>query len=436
MAHLAELGPAARPLEARGPGSVPLPGWPLIALLGWFPLWWILGAADLIWMPIALVMALYMVNAGRIRVPRGFAIWLLFLAWMLASGVMVDTGNHVITFAYRAAVYASATVFFLYVYNSRATLTSRRVCGVLTMYWLWTVVGGFLGMLLPSATFETPMFHVLLHFSESIPDNEFVNRILVRRFAEFNPDSYLGVAPRPSAPFLYANNWGNVYSLLLPFVIAYLISVRGTRRFWFLVAALVASPIPAFLTLNRGMLIGLAIAAVYVGSRLAARGRLLPLVLIAVCAVVAVLVFNAVAASRLETRLQGGGTDTRASLYRQSLDLVPTSPVFGLGVPPTSKDPNAPPVGTQGQFWMVLVSHGPVATVAFLGWFGWAWFAGRRRRDVVGMAATTVLLVSIVELGFYGVLPYGLPIMMIAAALSLRGEDGVPVHPRNGQAPT
>lgn len=423
VAITAPDGPAVDALEGPVPVPARLPSWPLTALLGLIPVWWLSGFVDLIWMPMALVMAVYMVNAGNMKAPRGFGVWLLFLAWMSCSIVQVDSATHAIAFLYRAAIYVSATVFFLYVYNSGRGLSSRRVCGALTMYWLWAVIGGYLGVLAPNVAFKTPFYYVLLHLSPSVAGNDFVNHMVVRRLAQYNPDSYLGVAARPSAPFLYANNWGNAYSLLFPFVVAYLISVRGTRRFWFVLAAIVASPVPAFLTLNRGMLIGLVVAAVYVGFRLALRGHLLATAAILVAVVVGALLFNALAASRLETRLQGSGTSTRASLYQQSLDLVPQSPVFGYGVPPTSTDPNAPPVGTQGQFWLVLVSHGPVALAAFMGWFAIAFLRGRRRRDPPGVAAATVLLVSLVELGFYGVVPYGLPIMMIAAGLATRGSD-------------
>lgn len=412
------------------PGPSSLPSWPLVALLAAFPLWWGLGVVDFVWVPIAVAMAGYLGQVCGVRVPRGFGLWLFFVCWMLGSSVMVDTAAHAVEFTYRASIYLASTVLFIYVYNSRRSLPDRRVCGLLTLYWTWTVLGGFLGMLLPTQTLKTPAFFVIRLISSDLAGVGFVDTMVVRRLAQYNPDSYLGVEARPSAPFLYANNWGSAYSLLLPFVIVYLVHVRRTKRFWALLLLVPLSLVPALLTLNRGMLIGLGIAAVYMAFRLAVRGRLLPVVGILVAGLLGAAVFNAIAASRLETRLEGSSTTTRASLYTQSLELVPGSPVFGYGVPVQTLDPDQPPIGTQGQVWMLLVSHGPVGAASFLGWFLLAWSRSRKRQDGVGATASAVLLVGVVETTFYGLVPYGLPILMIAAALGLRGATpGGPSDP-------
>lgn len=415
------------------PQTPPMPRWPLVALFGLTPLWWVLGLIDMILVPTAAAMALYLIQiparGGRVRAPRGFGIWLLFLVWMLCSVVVVDTPNHLVAFTYRAAIYLGSTALFLFVYNLPGRQVGRQTAGLLTLHWLAVVGGGLLGTVLLGEVVRTPMFYVLRYVSPALATNDFLNHMVVRRFAQYNPDSYLGVAGRPSAPFLYANNWGNAYSLLLPVVIAYLILLRRSRTsrdrtvFWVLSVVVVVSVVPASFTMNRGMLIGLGVAALYLAIRLALRGNVLAVAAILVLAMSGGLVFQHLAGDRLETRLEGSGTSTRASLYQQSLDSVPESPIFGYGVPPTSEDPDAPPVGTQGQFWMVLVSHGPVAVAAFLGFFLVAWLRSRHRWDPVGLVSSTLCLVSVVELGFYGVVPYGLPIMMTVAALALRAAD-------------
>ena len=408
------------------------PLWPIAAYFALTPVWWALGILDVALFPFAVVMALYLGAGGRIRGPRGFGLWVLFLVWMCASIVMVDSTNHLIAFCYRAGIYIASAALFLYVYNSTDPRLGRRVAGLLTISWLWVVGGGFLGILLPGTVVRTPVFFLLRQMSSGLVANDFINHMVVRRFAQYNPDSYLGVAARPSAPFLYANNWGNAYSLLLPIVIVYLFMLRRGERpadrllFWLLGTLVVVSIVPASLTLNRGMLIGLGIVAVYLAIRLALRGHVLAMVAILVVAVGGALAFEHLAGQRLETRLQGPGTATRASLYVQSLQSVPHSPIFGYGVPPTSPDPHAPPVGTQGQFWMVLVSNGPVAVAAFLGFFIVAWLRSARRWDALGLVSSTLCLAGVVELGFYGVVPYGLPIMMVAAALALRPADREP----------
>lgn len=400
-----------------------LPVWPVAAMFVWYPIWWALGLVDIMWIPLAVVMVLYLGRAGLVRAPRGFGMWLLFLAWSACSFIGIKGGGDAIGFVYRFAIYVAATAFFVYVYNARETLTIRFVSGVLTVWWLTTVVGGYLGLVIPGAVLRTPLSFVL---SDSLLSNQLVRQMVIRKFAQFNADSYFGYAPRPSAPFLYTNNWGNIYSLLLPFVFVYLFEVKGERRFKWLALALVASVVPATLTLNRGMFLGIGVSVVYVALRLALQRDLRGMGALAGLALVGVVAFNVLPIQeRLESRLSGdvNSNTARSSLYEQAFALVPGSPLFGYGGPQASAGEQAP-VGTQGQFWMLLVSHGPFATALFVGFFLYAFWRVRKRRDAMGVACGTVLLVGTMELFYYGVVPNGLPLMMVAAAMALR-EDGI-----------
>jgi len=135
---------------------------------------------------------------------------------------------------------------------------------------------------------------------------------------------------------------------------------------------------------------------------------------------------------RLNARLSEGAssTETRSSVYRQALASVPDSPIFGYGTPIEGTNPAAPPVGTQGQVWIILVSHGPLALGAALGWLLLVIVQTRRRWDTVGLAAHTAVLVGTMELFYYGAIPYGLPLLMAAAALALRPPSDVADEPR------
>jgi hypothetical protein len=397
-----------------------LPVWPVVTLFGLFPVWWVLGLVDVIWVPIAVVMALYLQRAGALRAPRVFILWLLFLLVALFSIVMISGGGDLIGFVYRYSLYVSSTVLFLYVYNARQTLNERFVAGVLTCWWLTTVVGGYLGVLLPSTVIRTPVAYLL---SDNLVANDLVNHMVIRRFAQYNANSYFSIPPRPSAPFLYTNNWGNVFSLLLPFVVVYLIHVRRERRFWPLVVMLPLSAVPAVLTLNRGMFLGIAIAMVYVAFRLALRRNFVGIAALAVVCGIGVIALQVFPIQeKLDSRLNGetnSNTD-RTSLAGQALALVPFSPVFGYGGPQASPDPKQAPVGTQGQVWLLLVSHGPIATAGFIGFFLLTFRRVRRRHDPMGIACATVVLVGTIELLYYGAIPNGLPLMMVAAAVGLR----------------
>lgn len=406
-----------------------LPAWPVVAAFGLFPLWWVLGLADLVWIGVAAPMVLLLVRSRAVQVPRRFGVYLLFLVWVTFSAVQLERVGQLVGFSYRWLLYASAAVLLVYVYNARRRVTERLVCGALTAYWVATVAGGYLALALPGAVLRTPLSRLL---PSDLVENELVNHMVIRRMTQWNPDSWIQLDPRPSAPFLYTNNWGNVYSLLLPFVIAYLFHVRGTRRFWVVLALVPLSFVPAFLTLNRGMFLGLAVAVAYVCLRLALMRQLQAAGAIVAAAAVGVSAFFLLPAQdRLEHRVTASSsTEDRATLYREALRTVPESPVLGHAVPQQPENPNLDPVGTQGQFWMILVSHGVGALVLFVGWFLLAFGLSLRRRDLTGVVANTVLLVATMELLYYGVLPYGLPIMMVAAALALR-----PVDPRRPPPP-
>lgn len=426
LAAASSDGTVAAVTGGRGrPAVVALPAWPVLWLFAGLPVWWLTGLLDLILIPAAGVMLALLARADDVRAPRGFGVWLMFVAWSGASVVMLVETADLIGFSYRMALYVSGGVLFLYVYNARAKLRARRVTACLTAWWLMMVVGGYIGLLAPEAVLHTPLSRVL---PDWLLDNDLVNHMVVRRTSQFNPESYLQVAPRPSAPFLYTNNWGNVYSLLLPFAVAHLVGLRGRRSFWAMLAVFPISAVPALLTLNRGMFLGIGVAVAYVAVRALLAGHLRLVLSLAAAGAVAVALFTALPVEerqgqRLSSSAETTSTDTRASLYRDALAEVPRSPVFGRGAPLETAGPGQVPVGTQGQVWMLLVSHGPVSAVCFVGWFLLALRSALHRRDAVGVAAGTTLLVSVVELLYYGVLPYGLPLMMVAAALALRGPD-------------
>ena len=414
-----------QPTETTGRGPS-LPVWPMVALLAGYPLWWIVGIVDFSWILFGGVQLLYLLRAGATRAPRGFGVWLAFLVWMTLSVTQLDTFGRLIGFSYRHLLYVAATVIFLYVYNARSRLHDTFVLGLLTIYWLITVAGGFLGMALPTTVVRTPLSYVLPGF---LLNNELVNHMVIRRFAQYDPNSFFDVTPRPSAPFLYTNNWGNAYSLLLPFVLLYLIRVRHRRRFWLLLPMVPLSFIPAAATLNRGMFLGLAIAAVYLSVRYLLRGR--PGIMLSVI-LAGALGAGAFTASSFDDEISSRVEDTsttedRAEIYVQTLRSVQDNPLFGLGAPRPSTNPNIPPVGTHGQFWMVLHSHGIPGVLFFLGWFALAFAASLRRRDDVGTVANATLLVALAEVFYYGFLPVGLMLTMVAAALALRGPSPRPV---------
>lgn len=402
-----------------------IPSWPITAMFLGIPVWWTTGLGDLVLPMLAAVMVFLLFRAGRVQVPRGFGIWLLFLLWMTFSVIEIDSGGRLIGFVYRALMYLAVTVLFLYVYNGRGHVTARYLAGVLTGYWALIVVGGYLGIFAPLFSITTPLAHLL---PGSVLDNELVQEIVTRRATQFDPTSYTALEPRPSAPFLYTNGWGNAYSLLMPVVVAYLGMVRRQRRFWWILLAIPVSLVPALLTLNRGMFLGLGVAALYVLFRLAVQRKVKAVAALLALLTLIALVYPAVSAGdKLSERLETSATtEVRLGLYQETLDRVVESPLFGFGAPRPSTTDGAPSVGTQGQVWMVLFSHGIPGLVFYLGWLIWAFIRTRSHSGGLGLAFNTVLLVTIVEGFYYGVLTSGLPLAMIAAGYCMRprAEEG------------
>lgn len=407
------------PSRTLGASRSTLPRWPFTAMLAFFPLWWVLGFAEMAWIPLAGCMAVLMIRRGGIQVPRGFSIWLLFIVLMCASVIGIDTSGRLIGFVYRALLYIAITVVFIYVYNARETLTLRYMLGVFTLFWLWAVLGGFAGIIAPEFSFRTPLSYVL---PQGLQANELIGEMVVRRLTQYNPDSWLALDPRPSAPFLYTNGWGNVYSITLPMVVAYLTVIPRGRRFWLLILAIPLSLIPAFLTLNRGMFIGLAVAAAYLFVRFVLAGRLRAVALLSVIGIIAGIAAVALdVGSKLTDRVEtSSSTEDRANLYEETFVRTLHSPLFGYGAPRPSFTDGAPSAGTQGHLWMVMFSHGFPALVCFMAALAWMFFATIRGRSTAMLILNTVQLVILVEVFFYGVLPNGLILTFPAAALAIR----------------
>lgn len=401
-----------------------LPVWPLYALYVGFPVWWFLGLGDMIWPVLALPMLVNLVLRGNVRVPRGFGVWLLFMVWMSITVIQVDSMGRVVGFTFRALAYFAATIIFLYVYNSSTrTLPLARVANLLTVFWAVVVAGGFLGILLPGGSINTLMGRVLPNWLQA---NDVVAAMVHPKFAQYTPFSGTFTSPRPSAPFLYTNNWGNNYSLLLPFVLIALIHMRRGPARWFVTAMIPVSLVPAFLTLNRGMFLALAVGFTYMAVRFAFRRQLKGLVAVGILFAVAVGLSVVLPVQELvAARVSSSDTnETRTAVYQEALDRTVESPLLGHGAPrPSEATAGAPAVGTQGQFWMVLFSHGFPGAALFVGWFWVMVWRTRKPMSTSGLWLHVVCVMALLECFYYGMLSSGLILVMIAAAAALRESD-------------
>lgn len=451
VGELAELERSSPEVTRRRPGVLARifkPGWPLAAMFVPFPLWWVVGVSEWACLIFAVPMAIQLVRQHKVVAPARFGWWLLFLAWVVggvfllnvdAVGAVADNSStRYITWAYRFSWYLAITVVGLYVLNKRTELSATRVARIISFLFFSVLAGGLLGIVLPHLEFPSLLELVL---PNAVTQVQFINKMIHPQAAQLM--QVLGyLAPRPSAPFSYANIWGLNYAVTLPFFLyAWLGRDAGWRRY----AApfiLLLSAIPVIYSLNRGMWGALVVMALFVAVRAALSGR--PAMMAGVFAGAAVIV-TLVAATALgpivATRFSNEGSEQgRTNLGTLSVTSVAqTSPIVGLGSTrnvqgnfnsitggATADCPRCSPpaLGTQGQLWLVVFSQGLVGLVLYLGFFSLTFIRSMRPRSPVVTMGLTVLVANFVTMPVYNSIGVALMVVTIAVALLNRETTG------------
>lgn len=437
----------ARLRETLRPPVTLLPGWPLVALFAGFPLWWILGLGALAPLLAAVPMALYLLALRDIKFPSGFPLWLLFLLWASAGvtvlwlrpgGTVAVTGlQRLVPFGYRVSWYVAATVVLLYVGNlSRRQLSEQRIYRLLAFMFLVTVVGGYVGYLVPNLQLRS-MLEVVL--PAGLRSNDFLSELIHPTIAQHQD---IGVeVTRPAAPYIYANDWGAAFGLLAPFfVLAWTGREAGWRRRAFPFVALLAVP-PAIFTLNRGLWLGLIVSVLFVAVRLAVTGRIAAL---GGLVIVGVLAGGALVASPLgevvQTRLDNPHSDEgRSELATRAFEIAwNESPIIGFGgsrelagnfysiaggESEACPGCSPPQVGTQGAIWLLVFGHGLVGAAWFLAFIIRRLVAGLRDLSRDATALCTVIVFYLTVMFVYDLLTLATFVLMIALGLLWRRED-------------
>jgi polysaccharide biosynthesis protein PslJ len=426
----AESGRLAPTAASSSQGRAGLPGrhaslpvtWPLVVLFVAFPFWWVLGLSSLIWPLLAAPMLVALIWRRRIRAPVPIVLWFLFSSWVLMSGLQLDSGTKIATFCYRLTLYVGAGVLFLYVYNMpRSGRLDVKVLRILTAFWMIVVIGGYVGLIGGAHTFPAAIEFLLPH---SLRNQPFVQELVQPVFA--NVEYFLGFPdPRPAAPFPYTNNWGGNVAVLTPVALAALAVTKPGPRRKLIVGFLAASLVPMVVSLNRGMFLSLGAGLVYVAIRLAQRGRVTALIsLLGLIVLAAVLVALTPLSHLITANLSsthGHSNTTRVSVVQQAVDGANQSPIFGYGEPQAvTGQGGTPPIGTQGQLWMILYSNGYVATALFLAFFLAVFWQTRRAIGTAGLWLHAVPLVALAQISVYGWLPVELQVVMVTAALAYR----------------
>jgi hypothetical protein len=441
-------GPGHEPAPA---APVVLPAWPIVGLLALYPLWWALGLGVLIFPIMAVPMLVLLVRrraAGRpIRLPPGFLWWALFLVAAVVSvaalgadpaGTVVEhAGQRLTGVLYKLSMYVALTALLLYAGNlTEQELSRRRLVRLLGWLFVLTVAGGLLGLVAGNFQFTSPVEWLL---PGGIRHQGFVQSLVHPYAAQMMDLVGGGDKPRPAAPWGYTNTWGNNYCLLVGWlVVAAWTSPRRSRRLSALLC-LAVSVVPAVISLNRGLWIGLGLLIGYVAIRYVFLGRLWMLgagVVTGAVLVIALVVspLGSVVNARLDN---GKSNGVRSFLIDRALDGFAESPVIGYGGTRTtiggrqSITVGASPdcercgnftVGGNGQLWQLMYSHGAAGLLGYLGFFVYGLWRFRRDRSPIGIAGSAAIVTSFSAMLWYNSLVTPLAFMFLAYALLWRNQ--------------
>lgn len=447
VSHVRDV--VARSPKAATPRWWRQPGWPITAVFVGYPLWWVLGISQFLPLAAAIPMTAALIRRRRVETPRGFGLWLLFLAWVVVGvlvlrvsapgAVAASSGTRYLTWAFRLAWYLTATIAMLYVGNLRKELPAMRIARSMSWMFVTITVGGVIGALAPHLGFPS-LLELLL--PRHIANIRFVSSFIHPTFAQLQ--DVLGYqAPRPSAPFTYSNVWGVNFACFLPFfVVAWCGRDAGWRRFvapFILVLSLAA----VIKSLNRGLWIALVVVVIFVALRSTLNGRLRQLgaLLAAGAVVVALLAFSPLGTT-ISARLSGGTHNSNAgrlSLGTLTLtSVVQKSPVIGLGSTrqvqgnfnsisggATTSCPHCskPSLGTQGQVWLVVFSQGLLGLLFYVGFFVVQFLRHIRLRSRFVTTGLAVILAHIVTMPVYNT--EGIVLLPILIAIGLIWREGV-----------
>lgn len=398
-----------------------LPVWPFAVFGLAFPVLWVLGFGFLYPALVGLCMLGVLLSQRWVLLPRGWFIWAAYLVFMIVSAVQVDTMGRMVGLGFRVMLILAGTVVMLYIFSaSPGSVTVRHVYAALAGYWAFLIIGGWLGVLFPDVVLTTPAASVL---PGALTENELVGDMVRPAFAEIQqPWGAQEAFSRPAAPFPGSNGWGTNFALLAPMMLRYITMLRGAPRIG-LIALSLAGLVPAAATLNRGMMLGLVVGLVYGLIHAAFQGRWGQVRALAVVGLAGgvVAVAGGVVGAIVQRTEVSDSTQGRADIYTEAFDRTLDSPLLGYGAPRNSYLLDIS-VGTQGQAWNVLFSHGFIALalhVAFLLWLVWA---GRRARPPADAAHVTVV-VGAVLFWIYGFGGAQFLVLMAAAGLSLRDSE-------------
>ncbi len=394
-------------------------------MLWGFPLFWVLGMTVV---PAAIamtgVMIAFLALQRDIPIVPGVGAFFAFATWIALTAIKLDSAPRALGFLYRFAIIVFALVALVYTLSARRNLTVRSIVNGLAFVWLFTIIGGILGMIFPGTRLSTP---VGLLLPSTLTSNEYVRDLFFPPLAEVqHPFGAPDVIVRPSAPFPYANSWGVAILVLTPVAVAAFLMARSWLTRAVLLAGAIAMVPPAMATSNRGMFAALGIAVIYIVARLGVRNRAAPVLgLGAIGLAAALFLLSRGLVDQIAARQQyGQSTGSRFSLYGETLQRTLENPLLGYGAPRPSSVQDLS-VGTQGYVWTVMFSHGFIGLALFLLFIWGTTLRTWRAPSDIQLVLHSVLVVTSLSILIYGLDIIQMLSMVLVAAVLLRKRYGL-----------
>lgn len=426
------------------------PAWPLVTLLAGWPLWWALGLVSYIFVLLAIPMAwrmhVWKKRYGRaIKKPRGFGLWLLFLVVVVAGVTQLGQDapmtlpggviSHMVGYwALRAVSYVAAAIALLYAGNlTESELPRRRLAYLLGLVAIYAIVFGLAAVADPGFHFTSPLASLVPASLQQADVS-----ILTALHPTLTQKQTFGGVGRPAAPFTFSNGWGNNLAITLPWLIVgwWLLGTPRQRKICAVILAIAIVPI--VFSFDRGLWIGLVLAAGYMAVRLSARNPKLLAGFIGAVLVVAVVVALSPLMGLITARINKGSSNAgRANQAVVALEGAKASPILGFGSTrrtqggtnsiAVGKSASCPScgnnsVGAHGQFWLLIFANGFLGAFFYLAFFGYGVWQFRRDRTPYGYAGELVLLLSFVFSFVYLAVGPTLIFVMLSYALLWRND--------------
>jgi polysaccharide biosynthesis protein PslJ len=415
--------PRALPSSTLPGWATPPRGWQPYAIFLGLPLWWLAGLSFFMWPLIVAPIVYPLLRRGEVRAPRRFGIWLLFVAWMIASGVELQSASRVIAWSWRLSFYLSATVLFLWIYNaSRERVPTRAIINGLAGFWVFVIYGGWLAVLYPTLQLHSPAEYIFPH---SLLDNTYFYAHVHLQVAQLQ--RFLGFEEgRPQTFFAYTNAWGSTCAMLTPLALAALAAKPGPVWGRVLKVTLGLSVVPIIFSLNRGLWLSLGFGLAYAAVRFGALRDVQRVmrVLGAVVLVGVVIAFSPLGGLVSGRFTHQTGDTSRLARDQAAQSQVAASPWLGYGAPQQNKavTHTDKSVGTESEIFLLLYSHGLPALFLYGAWMAYTILrtAKTRSRDSPPIFWVHVaLIVAFVQSPYYE-LTERIPFMLVFAALLYR----------------